>query len=129
MSRMTVLATGDDRVLEQIMKQLNRLVDVIKVQDLTADDAIERELVLAKVVTTAKTRPEVIQIVNSFRAKIVDVQPKSITVEVTGDESKVDAMLELFRPFGLKEVVRTGLIAVARKTELATSEKKRTAKR
>lgn len=118
-SRMTIVAHGDDRVIEQIMKQLNKLVDVIKVQDLTEDDMIERELVLVKVNAVARTRAELMQIVNTFRAKIVDVKPRSVTVEVTGNQSKVDAMLELLRPFGLKEVVRTGTIAVSRKSELS----------
>ncbi len=118
-SRMTIVAHGDDRVIEQIMKQLNKLVDVIKVQDLTEDDMIERELVLVKVNATAATRAELMQIVNTFRGKIVDVKSHTVTVEVTGNQSKVDAMLELLRPFGLKEVVRTGTIAVSRKLELS----------
>ena len=118
-SRMTLVAHGDDRVLEQIMKQLNKLIDVIKVQDLTQEDHISRELVLAKVHATASTRSEALQIVNTFRAKVVDVSPDSITVEVTGTEEKIDAMLELLRPFGIKEVVRTGTIALSRKSELS----------
>ena len=128
-SRMTIVAHGDDRVIEQIMKQLNKLVDVIKVQDLTEDDIIERELVLVKVNATASSRAELMQIVNTFRGKIVDVKPHTVTVEVTGNQSKVDAMLELLRPFGLKEVVRTGTIAVARKLELSMAEKKETKKK
>ncbi|MBI3999962.1 MAG: acetolactate synthase small subunit [Candidatus Omnitrophica bacterium] len=119
-SRMTIVAQGDDRVIEQIMKQLDKLVDVIKVQDLAEEDMIERELVLVKVKASAGTRADLMQIVNTFRAKIVDVNPKSVTVEVTGNESKIDAMLELLRPFGLKEVVRTGTIAISRKSELST---------
>ncbi|MBI4395190.1 MAG: acetolactate synthase small subunit [Candidatus Omnitrophica bacterium] len=119
-SRMTIVAHGDDRVLEQIMKQLDKLVDVIKVQDLAEEDMIERELVLMKVNTSASKRADLMQVVNTFRGKVVDVNPKSITVEVTGNESKIDAMLELLRPFGLREVVRTGTIAIARKAELST---------
>ena len=122
-SRMTIAAHGDDRVIEQIMKQLNKLIDVIKVQDLTEDDMIERELVLVKVNATASSRAELMQIVNTFRGKIVDVKPHSVTVEVTGNESKVDAMLELLRPFGLKEVVRTGAIAISRKSEVSMTAK------
>jgi len=118
-SRMTIVAHGDDRVIEQIMKQLNKLVDVIKVQDLTEDDMIERELVLVKVNAAASTRAELMQIVDTFRGKVVDVKSQSVTVEVTGNQSKVDAILELLRPFGLKEVVRTGTIAVSRKSELS----------
>jgi acetolactate synthase I/III small subunit len=119
-SRMTIVAHGDDRVIEQIKKQLDKLIDVIKVQDLTTDDEemIERELVLVKVNAKASDRSDLMQIVNTFRAKIVDVNQKSVTVEVTGNQSKIDAMLQLLKPFGLKEVVRTGTIAISRKSEL-----------
>ncbi|MBI4115549.1 MAG: acetolactate synthase small subunit [Candidatus Omnitrophica bacterium] len=117
-SRMTIVAHGDERVIEQIVKQLNKLIDVIKVQDLTNEDAISRELVLVKVHASATNRSDILQIVNTFRAKVVDVSPHSLTVEVTGSEEKIDAMLELFRPFGIKEVVRTGTIALSRKSEL-----------
>lgn len=118
-SRMTIVAHGDDRVIEQIMKQLNKLIDVIKVQDLSEEDKIERELVLIKVSASASSRPDLMQIVNTFRAKVVDVNPKTVTVEVTGNESKIDAMLELLRPFGVREVARTGAIALGRKSELS----------
>ena len=117
-SRMTIIAQGDDRTIEQITKQLNKLIDVIKVQDLTEEEKISRELVLIKAQTGAQNRSEVLQIVNTFRAKVVDVNPHSITVEVTGNEEKIDAILELLRPFGIKEVVRTGTIALSRKSEL-----------
>jgi len=122
-SRMTIVTHGDDPVLEQIMKQLNKLVDVIKVVDLTDEDTIDRELVLAKINATASTRPDVIQVVNTFRAKIVDVATNSLTVEVTGTESKLDAMMELLKPFGIRELVRTGLISVARKREISVKGK------
>ncbi len=122
-SRMTIMTHGDDRVIEQIRKQLDKLIDVIKVQDLTEEERIERDLVLVKVNADTGVRADLMQIVNTFRGKIVDVTPKSFTVEVTGNESKVDAMLELLRPFGLKEVVRTGTIAISRKTELQTDDK------
>ncbi len=117
-SRITIMAHGDDRVIEQIIKQLNKLIDVIKVQDLSEEENIARELVLVKVHASAKIRSDILQIVNTFRAKVVDVSPDSLTVEVTGSEEKIDAMLELLRPFGIKEVVRTGTIALARKSEL-----------
>ena len=113
-SRMTIVAKGDERILDQIMKQLDRLVDVVKVIDLTKDEMIARELVLAKVSAPASVRSDVIQVVNTFRGKIVDVNPKNITIEITGTESKIDAMLELLRPFGIREVVRTGLVAMSR---------------
>ena len=123
-SRMTIVAHGDDRVIEQIIKQLNKLIDVVKVQDLTDEENIARELVLVKVQGAASTRSDILQIVNTFRAKVVDVSPNSLTVEVTGNEEKVDAMLELLRPFGIKEVVRTGTIALARKSELNLKKEK-----
>lgn len=122
-SRMTIVAQGDERVLDQIMKQLNKLVDVIRVVDLTKEEKIERELILIKVVSTAQNRAEIMQIVNTFRGKVVDVSPKSMIVEVTGSKSKVDAMLELLRPFSIREVVRTGTIALARQSELKASSK------
>jgi len=123
-SRMTIVAHGDDRVIEQITKQLTKLIDVIKVQDLTGEENIARELVLVKIHGTASTRSDILQIVNTFRAKVVDVGQQALTVEVTGNEEKIDAMLELFRPFGIKEVVRTGTIALARKTELNLKKEK-----
>ena len=119
-SRMTIVAHGDDRVIEQIMKQLDKLVDVIKVQDVTQEEMIERELVLIKVKAQASIRADLMQIVHAFRAKVVDVNPKTVTVEVTGNGSKIDAMLELLRPFGIREVVRTGTVALSRKSELTT---------
>lgn len=124
-SRMTIVAGGDERILEQIMKQLEKLVDVIYVTDLTQSDPIERELVLVKVCAKAANRNDVMQIVNTFRGKIVDVNPDTLTVEVTGNESKIDAMLELLQPFGLREVVRTGLIALSRRIEMSAPSKHR----
>lgn len=117
-SRMTIVVSGDERILEQITKQLHKLVDVIKVQDLTKEEYIDRELVLIKLKVTSRNRSEVIQIVDTFRAKIVDVNPETLTVEVTGDQSKIDAVMELLSPFGIREVVRTGRIALARKKEV-----------
>lgn len=116
-SRMTIVAKGDDRVLDQIMKQLDRLVDVVKIVDLTKDEMIARELVLVKVAAPAAVRSDVIQVVNTFRGKIVDVNPKNLIIEITGTESKIDAMLELLRPFGIREVVRTGLVALSRQSD------------
>lgn len=113
-SRMTIVVHGDDHVLEQVTKQLNKLVDVIKVSDIGGDDAVERELALIKVSADVSSRAEIIQIANIFRARIVDVAPKSMTVEVTGDEGKIDAIEKLLRQFGIKEMVRTGKIALVR---------------
>lgn len=113
-SRITIVVHGDDHVLEQVTKQLNKLIDVIKVSDIGGDEAVERELALIKVSADADTRAEIIQIANIFRARIVDVAPKSMTVEITGDEGKIQAIEKLLRQFGIKELVRTGKIAMVR---------------
>jgi len=113
-SRMTIVTSGDDKVLEQINKQLNKLVNVIKVYDFTDEEHIERELALIKVNLTSETRAEIISIVDIFRAKVVDVSPRTYTIEITGDEEKIRAITELLRPFGIKEIVRTGRVAMAR---------------
>lgn len=116
-SRITLVVHGDDRVLEQVTKQLNKLVDVIKVSDFGGDDTVERELALIKVTADIDNRAEIIQIADIFRARIIDVAPKSMTVEVTGDEGKVEAIEKLLRQFGIKEMVRTGKIAMVRGTK------------
>lgn len=113
-SRMTIVVQGDDQVLEQVTKQFNKIVDVIKVSDIEGDDTVERELALIKVTADVTTRAEIIQIANIFRARIVDVARNSITVEVTGDESKIQAIEKLLRQFGIKEMARTGKIALVR---------------
>ncbi len=113
-SRMTIVTSGDDRILEQINKQLNKLVDVIKVHDFTGEEHIERELAMIKVTTTAENRAEILSIVDIFRAKVVDVSPRTYTIEITGDAEKIRAITELVRPFGIKEIVRTGAVAMAR---------------
>ena len=113
-SRITIVVHGDDHVLEQVTKQLNKLVDVIKVSDIGGEDTVERELVLIKVTADVDTRAEIIQIADIFRARIVDVTSKSMIVEVTGDESKVQAIEKLLRQFGIKEMVSTGKIALLR---------------
>ncbi|MEK7679331.1 MAG: acetolactate synthase small subunit [Deltaproteobacteria bacterium] len=113
-SRMTIVTSGDDNVLEQVTKQLNKLVNVIKVHDFTGEERIERELALVKVTSTAENRAEILSIVDIFRAKVVDVSPRTYTIEITGDEEKISAITELVRPFGIKEIVRTGRIAMAR---------------
>ena len=114
LSRITIVTRGDDAVLEQITKQLNKLVDVIKVLDFSEDNAIERELALIKVAAEDESRAEVLRIVDIFRAKIIDVTPKSYTIEATGAPAKINAILDLLRPMGLKELVRTGSVAIGR---------------
>jgi len=113
-SRMTIVTHGDDRILEQINKQLNKLISTIKVVDFTGEDFVERELALIKVSTESETRAEVLRIVDIFRAKVVDVTARSYTVEITGAPSKVDALLELLRPMGIKEIVRSGPVVIGR---------------
>lgn len=113
-SRMTIVTSGDDKVLEQINKQLNKLVSVIKVYDFTGEEHIERELAMIKVSANQENRAEILSVVDIFRARIVDVSPRSYTVEITGDNEKISAITELLRPFGIKEIVRTGRIAMAR---------------
>ncbi len=113
-SRMTIAVSGDDQVLEQIMKQLYKLIDVIKVFDIPDAVAVERELVLIKVSCNEKTRPEILQIVDIFRGRIVDVSEGAVTIEMTGEESKVEGIEKLLRKFGIKELVRTGKIALQR---------------
>lgn len=114
LSRMTIVTRGDDKILEQINKQLNKLIDVLKVIDFTDGSAIEREMALIKVAAEDESRAEVLRIVDIFRAKIIDVTPKSYTIEATGNPLKIDAILELLRPLGLKELVRTGSVAIGR---------------
>ena len=113
-SRMTLVVVGNDQVLEQVVKQLNKLVDVLEVHDFKDGDVIDRELILLRVKATSSTRPEVMQICDIFRAKIVDVQASSLSIEVTGDESKIEKFLQLMKPFGVLELSRTGRIALPR---------------
>lgn len=122
-SRMTIVVSGDDKVLEQVMKQLNKLIDVIRVSDIAPEDSVNRELALIKVGVDSTTRAEVMQIVDIFRAKIVDVGSKSLIVEVTGDESKINAIEQLLRQFGVKEMVRTGKVAMNRGAKIVQSGK------
>jgi len=113
-SRMTLVTRGDDKVVEQIEKQLNKLVSVIKVIDFGDSPHVEREMALIKVKADDKSRAEIMNIVDIFRSKIIDVAPQSCIVEVTGDEDKIQALLELLRPLGIKEIVRTGKVAMHR---------------
>jgi len=113
-SRMTIVAEGDERDLEQITKQLYKLIDTIKVFDLPKDIAVERELALIKVAANEKNRAEITQIVDIFRARVIDVAEDSMTIEMTGEDGKVEGMEKLLRKFGIKEMVRTGKIALQR---------------
>ncbi len=114
LSRTTIVVDGATTMVEQVRKQLDKVVDVVKVSDITGDELIARELALVKVKATSTTRSEIIEIVDIFRANIVDVASDSVTIEVTGDEEKINSLLNLLRGFGIKEIARTGRIAMTR---------------
>ena len=122
MSQMTIITEGDERIIEQIIKQLNKLIDVIKVVDLAEKDYIVRETALIKIHTSRpEDRGEALRITEIFRAKVVDSTPTTYTIEITGDEKKIDAIINLLRPLGIKDVVRTGKIAIAREEMKTTA--------
>lgn len=123
-SRITLVTHGDDQVLEQVEKQLNKLINVIKVTDFMATEHVERELVLIKVAADEKTRGELMSIVDIFRAKIIDVSRRSCIIEMTGSDEKVNALIELLKPIGIKEIVRTGKVAMFRGARLLTVDGK-----
>ena len=114
LSRMTLVVRGDEATVEQIVKQLQKLVNVLEVTDFREHEYVDRELVLVKVKISAKARAEVMQITDIFRAKIVDVQPRNMTIEVTGNENKVTKFIELMENFGVLELTRTGKVALPR---------------
>lgn len=114
-SRMTIVVDGDEKTLEQVKKQLNRLIDVVKVIDLTGEDIVDRELVLVKLKVDTKNRSEVLQVADTFQAKIDDVKKETLVIEVTGDQNKIKSFIEMMKPFGIIEIVRTGRIAIGRK--------------
>ncbi len=113
-SKMTIVTSGDDKIIEQIIKQLNKLVNTIKVTDLTVTEHVEREMVLIKVSASGENRTEVLRLVDIFRGKIVDVSPDTFVIELTGDEEKIGAVLNLLKPLGVKDIVRTGKVAMQR---------------
>jgi len=113
-SIMTIVTTGDDQIIEQITKQLNKLIDVIKVMDMTDYDHVEREMVLIKLEPKPQDRAEVLRLTEIFRGRVIDSSKTTYTVEITGDEKKIAAFVELMKPVGIKEFIRTGKIAIAR---------------
>ncbi len=127
-SMMTIVTDGDDRIIEQITKQLNKLIDVIRVIDLTDDEYLERETALIKIRAQDEERGEALRIIDIFRAKVVDSTPNTYTIEITGGAKKIDAIINLLRPLGIKDLIRTGRIAIAReeiKVMTAKEEKER----
>ncbi len=117
-SRMTLTVHGDEVVLEQVIKQLSKLINVIRVSELEPKESVERELAIIKVSADKDNRGEIMQIVNIFRAKIIDVSARSMIIEATGDESKIDAIVQLLRQFGIKEMARTGKVSMVRGTRV-----------
>ena len=126
-SRVTLVVHGDVWVMEQVVKQLNRLIEVIKVVDLTEEDFIEREMILVRVTADPPNRAEILRIADVFRAKVVDLTHRTYTLEATGAEDKIQALLDLLRPFGIKELVRTGLIAIGRASKSPSGKLERVA--
>ena len=116
-SRMTIVVRGDDTVLEQVTKQLRKLIDVIEVQDFREGESVDRELVLLRVNVDSTSRAEVMQVCDIFRAKIIDLQRKNLSIEITGDESKISKFIALMAPFGIADLTRTGRVALARRAE------------
>src|SRR5436309_5571931 len=114
LSRMTFVVNGDDAVLEQVRKQLDKIVTVVKVQDISGEDCVERDLMLIKVDAGAAQRSEVSLLVEMFRGRVVDISPESMMIEISGREQKIEAFIELMRPYGIQELARTGRIALVR---------------
>ena len=113
-SQMTIVTHGNEAIIEQIEKQLNRLIEVIKIKDMTKENHVEREMILVKVAVDTSKRGEVLQIVDIFRARTIDVASESLTIEITGDENKLGAVIDMLRPYGIRELVRTGKVAIMR---------------
>ena len=116
-SRITLVTSGDDFIIQQIIKRFNNMVNVIRVTDLSDSNRVEREMALIKIKTTEKNRAEILRIVDIFRAKVVDTSLKSYTIEITGDIEKVGGFIDLLKPFGIKEIARTGTVAMTRENK------------
>lgn len=114
LSRMTIVVVGDDKVVEQVRKQLAKIISVVKVQDFVGQDMVARDLMLLSVAAPAEKRPEILAIIKMFNAKVVDIGPKFVMVEVCGPEEKIEAFIDSCRPYGIKNVVRTGTVAMSR---------------
>jgi len=117
-SHITLVTSGETWIIEQIIKRFNNMVNVIKVRDLTSETRVEREMVLVRVDANHETRAEILRTADIFRAKVVDVGPKSYTLELTGDKDKVTAFIELLTPIGIKEIARTGTVAMSREIQI-----------
>ena len=122
-SRVTIVTFGDEKVVEQICKQLHRLIYTLKVAEISSENSVSRELVLLKVTAKDEDRSEILRIAEIFEAKIVDVSPKTYTLQIVGDQSKVQAVIELLRPLGIKEIVRSGLVAITKENQFMMNGK------
>ncbi|MER3446734.1 MAG: acetolactate synthase small subunit [Candidatus Dadabacteria bacterium] len=122
-SRITLVTSGEDWIIEQIIKRFNNMISVIKVQDLTELTSVEREMVLIRVEATQESRAEILRMADIFRAKVIDVGPRSYALELTGDRDKVNAFIELLKPMGIKEIARTGVVAMAREIQSYNNKK------
>lgn len=122
-SRVTIVTFGDEKVVEQICKQLHRLIYTLKVAEISMENSVSRELVLLKVTAKDEDRSEILRIAEIFEAKIVDVSPKTYTLQIVGDQSKVQAVIELLRPLGIKEIVRSGLVAITKENQFMVNGK------
>jgi acetolactate synthase-1/3 small subunit len=122
LSRMTIVIVGDDKVVEQVRKQLVKIVEVVKVQDFAGLDTVARDLMLISVACTPEKRPEILSLIEMFGGKVVDIGPKFVMVEVAGPENKIEAFIDLCRPYGVKSIVRTGTVAMARQARTKTDE-------
>jgi acetolactate synthase-1/3 small subunit len=122
LSRMTIVVVGDDRVVEQVRKQLGKIISVVKVQDFVGQDVVSRDLMLISVCAPPEKRPEILALIEMFNAKVVDIGPKFVMVEVVGPESKIEAFIDSCRAYGVKNVVRTGTVAMARYNRTARAE-------
>lgn len=122
LSRMTIVVIGDDRVVEQVRKQLAKIVTVVKVQDFAGMDVVARDLMLISVSCTPEKRPEILALVEMFQAKVVDIGSKFVMIEIAGPENKIEAFIEVCRPYGIKNMVRTGTVAMARQTHVKSEE-------
>ena len=125
LSRMTLVTRGSDEIIEQITKQLNKLIDVIKVVDLTENEYVARETVLIKINAKGEDRAEALRITDIFRAKVIDSTPSTYTIEITGDTNKIEAIINLLQPLGIKELARTGRIAIAREEAKPQAQEKK----
>ena len=122
LSRMTIVILGDDKVVEQVRKQLAKIVEVVKVQDFVGQDVVARDLMLLSVACTPEKRPEILALIEMFGGKVVDIGPKFVMVEVAGPENKIEAFIDLCRPYGVKNIVRTGTVAMSRQPRVKSEE-------